>query len=277
MKWREEWEWVQIDGCDYVLVPHVQGFRMLVSSTDVGIGRELAFYRVHEPLVTNLLPGFVRQGDTVLDIGANIGYYTLLLSRLVGPNGCVIAVEPHPANAHLLRLNLRLNGINNVQVVSAAVSDGEGQATLFEAEGSNWHSLHPTDRTAGKTLLVTTLTVDTLARQTARPIALVRMDIEGWELNALRGGAQTLARDCPALIVEFHPFYTGQDAVRDTLAWLRSFGYERGFYVLRADDFPWVKRPRRVWERSLSALLSDPSLLDERECFTLLLESPARS
>jgi FkbM family methyltransferase len=209
-----------------------------------------------------------------LDIGANIGYYTLLLSRLVGNDGLVVAVEPHPVNFHLLQLNLRINRVSNVRLVSAAISDKDGRTFLFEAEGSNWHSLLPTERTSQKAIEVPTLTIDTLAHQVERPIDLLRMDIEGGELSALKGGEKTLRCYRPALVMEIHPPYLPPDAVPQLLSWLQSLGYERGFFVLRRDDFPWVKRPRRVWERTLSELLSDEALLKSGECFTLLLERP---
>ncbi len=219
--WRADWEWVQIDGCDYVLIPEVNGFTMLVASTDVGIGRELALYRIHEPMATKLLAGFVPSGGVVLDIGANIGYYTLLLSRLVGEKGLVVAVEPHPSNFHLLQLNLRLNGVSNVRLISAAVSDADGQACLFEAEGSNWHSLIPTDRTRQKAIEVPTVTINSLARQIGRPIDLIRMDIEGSEWKALQGGEVTLRRDRPALVMEIHPFYLPHGTLQQFIAWLQ--------------------------------------------------------
>lgn len=275
-KWREEWEWVRIEGCDYVMVSNVNGFTMLVSGTDQGIGRELAFYRVHEPTVTKLLPGFVRQGDTVLDIGANIGYYALLFSQLVGESGLVVAVEPHPQNAHVLELNLRLNRVTNVKVMPVAVSNEVGSAQMFVSTGSNWHSLHPTELTSQETISVPTVTIDTIAAQLERTVDLIRMDIEGWEIKALEGAEGTLRRDRPSLVMEIHPAYMQQGDVQRFLMWLQSFGYEQGFVVLRRDDFPWVKRPRRIWERSLSALLADEDFLRSGECFTLLLESPLR-
>lgn len=271
-KWREEWEWIQIEGCDYVMVPNVNGFTMLVNGTDEGIGRELAFYKVHEPTVTKLLPGFVKPRDTVLDIGANIGYYTLLLSQLVGEDGLVVAIEPYPGNVHLLELNLRLNRVTNVKVMSVAVSDEVGTAQMFVSGGSNWHSLRPTELTGKETISVPTVTIDTIVAQLERPIDLIRMDIEGWETKALSGAEGTLKRYCPTLIMEVHPNYMQEGEVQQFLSWLQSFGYEKGFIVLRRDDFPWIKRPRRVWERTLSALINDEELISGKECLTLLLE-----
>ncbi|MCX7642882.1 MAG: FkbM family methyltransferase [Armatimonadetes bacterium] len=276
LKWREEWEWIQIEGCDYIMVSNVNGFTMLVSGTDEGIGRELAFYRVHEPTVTKLLPGFVRLGDTVLDIGANIGYYTMLLSQLVGGRGTVIAVEPHPDNVRLLELNLRLNRVTNVKVMPVAVSDEVGTAEMFVSDGSNWHSLHPTERTGQRKIVVPTMTIDTIVAQLERSVDLIRMDIEGWETKALSGAEGTLKRDRPTLVVEVHPSYLQKEEVQQFLFWLQSLGYEQGFVVLRQDDFPWVKRPRRVWEKSISTLLTEDALLESGECFTLLLEHPSK-
>ena len=276
IKWREELEWVQIEGCDYVMVSNVNGFTMLVSSTDAGIGRELAFYRVHEPTVTKLLPGFVRLGDTVLDIGANIGYYTLLFSQLVGPTGMVIAVEPHPENVHSLELNLRLNRVSNVKIVPVAISDEIGTAQMFVSQGSNWHSLLLTEWSSGQSITVSTTTVDALAHQLERPIDIIRMDIEGWEAKALQGAEGTLKRDKPTIIAEIHPTYLQPGEVERILSRLHSFGYERAFVVMRIDDFPWVKRPKRVWERTISALLGDKGLLSSGESFTIILERPAK-
>lgn len=278
IKWREELEWVHIEGCDYAMVPNVNGFTMLVRSTDEGIGRELAFYRVHEPTVTKLLPGFVSPSDVVLDIGANIGYYTLLFSQLVGANenGLVIAVEPYHENVHLLELNLKLNRVTNVKVLPVAISDGVGSAQMFIANGSNWHALHPTEMTSQRTITVPTTTIDAIAAELERPIDLIRMDIEGWEVKALRGAEGTLRRDCPSLVMEIHPAYMQHGEIQRLLMWLRSFGYDQGFVVLRRDDFPWVKRPRRVWERTISALLADDDFLNSGECFTLLLERPPK-
>jgi FkbM family methyltransferase len=276
VKWREEFEWVQIEGCDYVMVPNVNGFTMLVSGTDEGIGRELAFYRVHEPTLTKFLAGFVLHGDTVLEIGANIGYYTLLLSHLVGPTGMVIAVEPHPENVRLLRLNLKLNRVTNAVVVPVAISDEVGVAQMFISKGSNWHSLMPTPKSCEQSITVPTTTVDELVRQLEQPIDLIRMDIEGWEVKALHGAERTLKRDKPTLVMEVHPSYLQPEEVEGLLQWLQSLGYRWAFIISRRDDFSWVKRPRRIWRRALSSLLTDEALINNGDAFTLILERPIK-
>lgn len=250
--YRAEWQQAQAADSDYILVPNVNGFTMMVSSKDVGIGRELLMFRIHEPVMTNLLRAFVQQGDVVLDIGANIGYYTLLLSRWVGREGLVLAVEPHPDNFHLLEWNLQLNNVTNVKTKQVAVSDTVGTAVLFVGEGSNWHSLLPTERVTDKTIPVATVTIDALADEIGFPITLLRMDIEGMEAAALRGAEKVLIRDRPKLALELHLPYLGMEAVRTMTEWLMELGYGRCLIVPRDEEFPWTKKPPAVWERTVA-------------------------
>lgn len=270
--WRQRRILSHVRGSDYMLVPDVNGFAMLVSSNQLGIGPELAIYHVHEPITTKLIQGFVNEGDVVLDIGANIGYYSLLLSRLVGDDGLVIAVEPDPMNMDLLKLNLRINRIANVQTVHAAISDCEATALLFLSNRANWHSLKPTSHATGRTIEVRTTTIDALVSKMAVHVALIRMDIEGHEWQALRGAAQTLQRYKPHLVIEVHAAYLGCDATRDMLSWLAGLGYESQLLVLRGDDSPWWQHRRRVWKRSLESIMHDNKLLQEEGCFILMLE-----
>src|SRR5207253_6545315 len=88
---------------------------------------------VWEPLETYLVERRVREGDVVLDIGANIGYYTLVFAELVGDSGRVFAFEPEPANFALLSENTGLNGRANVTLVNAAVADAGGRLPLYLA------------------------------------------------------------------------------------------------------------------------------------------------
>lgn len=231
---------------------------------------------LHEPILTRLLASFIHRGDIILDIGANIGYYSLLISRWVGPEGLVIAVEPEPNNFALLELNLCLNKVNNVHLYQVAISDQEGTATLFVSNYSNWHSLRSKKPSTMKEIEVPTTTIDAIAEKIGAPLSLIRMDIEGFEGRALRGGWETLRRDKPRLVMEIHPAeFSTADEVRDMLAGLADLGYEVRFLILRGDDFPWVRR-RRVWCCSIKCLLSNKVLLEGPEAFVLMLESKSQ-
>ena len=169
----------------------IRGNRMLVR-TDDSVGRVLAISGVWEPNVTAAFTRSLSPGDTCVDIGAHIGYYTLLASTLVGPGGHVYAFEPSPSNYRALRANLSRNRVSNVTAIQAAVADTAGTAELYEGPGTN---------TGGATLrgvLADRRGGRHPVRVEVRPIAaaipeaefarirVVKIDVEGAEVDVLR-------------------------------------------------------------------------------------------
>jgi FkbM family methyltransferase len=156
---------------------------------------------------------FLKPGMTVLDIGANEGYYTVLASKCVGPRGRVIGFEPSPRERRHLQMNLRLNGCNNVRIEKLALGSAEGQVNLHVVEGSETgcNSLRPPD-IKGKTraVQVDVTTVDLfLHRNAIPPIDFIKMDIEGAELSALQGAAKLLGTvPRPLLLIEIFEIRT---------------------------------------------------------------------
>jgi len=177
-----------------VLQGPLRGAKWIIGSHTHGcwIGTyEASRQRALERLVT---PGMV-----VYDLGANVGFYTLLAARLVGADGLVVAFEPLPRNLHYLRRHVALNACGNVMVIDAAVSDRAGVATL-RADGSATARLG-----AGGDILVRTLTLDdAVFGQGLRPPAILKMDVEGAELDVLRGAARTLETWRPILLLSTH-------------------------------------------------------------------------
>src|SRR5262249_36832247 len=106
----------------------VLGHRMRLDTCD---SLELSIHGIYEPAETRFVEANVPRGGCVLDIGANIGYYTLLFARAVGPAGRVFAFEPEPENFDLLRQNVRSNGYENVRMENLAVADENGWLNLF--------------------------------------------------------------------------------------------------------------------------------------------------
>lgn len=259
--------------CNFV--SDVNGFRMLVSSSDRGIGRELRRHHIHEPIATALFPAMLAGGTNVLDIGANIGYYTLLAARCVTNEGRVVAVEPHPDNYDLLTRNVRINGFNNVITIKAAVSDLVGTSQLFVSSRSNWHSLNPKHEYRPIcSIPVDTLTVDELAENLGIRFGLIRMDVEGWELNILRAAKKTLTAARPRIVMEVHPPLLGADKTLELLGYLDDLRYSVVFLVRRPDDDP-AWRPKRPWV--LTASLRElrtmyANLIVGPYCFSLFLE-----
>lgn len=182
----------------------------------------------------------IRPGMTVLDIGANIGIFTLAAARLVGPAGRVVAFEPHPRNFRFLAANVALNGFTNVILEQAAVAEDDRPLEL-QLFGTDNLSLSPAASGHGSTgtLRVSCLALDRyLVERRIEDVGVIKLDVEGAEMAALRGMARLLEnRWKPTLVVEVHPDLlrtSGSDA-RDVLALLETSGY-RLTHLIRAGD-----------------------------------------
>ena len=177
------------------------GFRMNV---DLGewIGQHIYLTGDYERPTTQLIKSLVRQGDTVVDVGANIGFITLLASRMVGSEGKVIAFEPVPSTCAALNANLALNGATNVVVHELALSDTAGVVTINEGPRRNkgLSSIRPINESTVQQR-VRASPFDGMGQQTTR-IRVVKIDVEGAEQLVLEGMRNTLTRHRPHLIVE---------------------------------------------------------------------------
>lgn len=172
---------------------------------------------------------YLRSTDTFVDVGANVGIYSLLAARAV-PQGQVLAFEPNPITAERMRTNLRLNGIDNVIVRASAVGSRAGTATLTARLGPGDHiELDQSSEVDTVTVPVTTLdaAVDRIAR-----ISLIKIDVEGFEVEVLRGATELLGRgDAPVWIVEVNGlsqrYGAGDAAIEEIFRW---HGYSMYLY-----------------------------------------------
>ena len=117
---------------------------MMVDVADF-IGTRIYHFGVWEPHVSALISARLKSGDVFCDIGANIGYYTVLAAPIVGDTGKVVAIEPSPATFELLKQNIKLNNADNVRMVRAAVADQPGTLTLFHAPDADVQSRRDDD------------------------------------------------------------------------------------------------------------------------------------
>jgi FkbM family methyltransferase len=184
-----------------------------------------------EPELFHGLRRAIRPGDVVLDVGAFLGVYAILAARWSGGDGRVVAFEPTPASAAIARRHCAWNGpqAERIEIVEAAVSDRPARATLYEYGAQSMpfvNSLAPAVDAYGdaEPRDVRVLTIDEACEERGIVPSVVRMDVQGAEVHALRGAARVIARS-PRLvmIVEMHPQcwpafgITEQDA-RSTIA-----------------------------------------------------------
>ena len=188
-----------------------------------------------EPFETAVMESAIKPGDVVLDIGANIGYYTLIFAKLVGEQGKVYAFEPDPSNFALLKKNVRANGYRNVICVPKAVSDVAGPLSLFLCpDNKGDHRIYSSEDTRA-TVGIEALRLDDYFADYEGVINFVKMDIQGSESRALRGMVGLLRSHPEAkLVTEFWPGGIRRcgDSGRDYLDSLEGLG----FHLLHIDE-----------------------------------------
>ena len=206
----------------------LDGFRLYVASGDAAVGRDVRENKAYEPDVTAVFRRILKPGMGVLDLGANIGYFTMLSALLVSGEGWVVAVEPNPANIKLLEASRRLNGFGQVTACQLAAGREAGLLVLNTSHSNGTTSGLPGDVNAllGAEI-VPCVRADSLVPP-GRRVDLVKLDVEGAEYNALLGCGDLLACWRPTLITEFSPTLmpgisgiSGPDYVR----WLMENGY----------------------------------------------------
>ena len=203
------------------------GFSIYTESDDAAVGRYVRDDD-YEADVTAVFRAVLRPGAHVLDLGANIGYFTMLSASLVGPRGSVIAVEPNPSNARLIEASRRANGYGNVTVAQVAAGLGPGLLVLHRSHSNGTTSPAPDEAAA----LLAAETVGCVRAETLVPagrrIDLVKVDVEGAEYLALGGCSRLIRRDRPRIVTEFSPsLMPGISGISgpDYLRWLQGLGY----------------------------------------------------
>ena len=208
------------------------GFVLFVDMGDLVIGRAIAQSGVHEPETSAVVRGRLSPGDTMVDVGANIGWFTMLGASCVGPTGRVLAVEPNPESCRLVEQSAAANGFGNVSVVAAAASEHSGAAAL-ETDGSNGRIV-PLDAGLAESMACSYVVPlrrldDLVAEAGLSSLALVKIDVEGAEPFVVGGGRESILRWHPTVVCEFSPVLLrgnfGSDPA-DYLKELRSLGYE---------------------------------------------------
>jgi FkbM family methyltransferase len=182
---------------------------------------------VWEPEVTGALRALIKPGDTVFDIGGDAGYYTVIFAKLVGSGGKVVVFEPIPKAQERIMENVALNDFHNVEMVDLALGSKPGSFVLerpFQDSRINLNKAEP----GPEDILVKVIRFDDLAKARVLPRAdLIKIDVEGAELEILRGMESYVAAHHPTFVIELHPELLPQfgASVDDVIQWLKERGY----------------------------------------------------
>ncbi len=214
------------------------GFPMRNSPFRLFIPRELRSIYIgyfdfldHEPLTTKVFASLLKTGDVVVDVGANIGHYTLLAAAAVGTYGRVHAIECSQETLKVLTDNVQRNQLSNVEIHPVAASSTRGTLELnVTAIGLSWfnpHSQWPTVKGCGSTVCVPAVPLDDII---SSPIQVVKIDAEGMDLDVLKGMNRLLTENQEAsVIVEWAPpllVEIGKDPM-ELPRWLQEAGFNR--------------------------------------------------
>jgi FkbM family methyltransferase len=197
--------------------------------------------------VQRALAAKLSQGNSFCDIGANVGFFTIIAARLVGSSGRVYAFEPVPENIEILKKNIFLNSFSNVHVIEAAASDHSGTGELLLSHYSGGSALatgdSPPDLAGSQT--VDLVSLDELVRNGTLAIPdVVKIDVEGAELEVLRGMKNTLVKHKPVLIYEIDDQAMSRLEQKQTACqeFLHSCGYSTSLLEDSYPDTNWFVR-----------------------------------
>lgn len=188
------------------------------------------FLRTFEPHETSLFAARLRPGMVVVDVGANVGYYSLLAASLVGPDGIVYAFEPSPMVFDRLSTTVLRNSIAQISVLNTGVGESSGSIDLYVplTEGNHTPTMVPNDGGQAVSVAITTLDEFFAERGSAR-IDLLKIDVEGFEPDVIRG-ADGLLRSgrIAAILCEFNDHWLGRRGTSsdDLYAMIRGYGFQ---------------------------------------------------
>jgi FkbM family methyltransferase len=188
----------------------VFNYKLHLDTSDKGLSRTLFLFGRREIDHYKMLQEILTPGMNILDIGANIGYYAVMESLVVGPSGNITAIEPMLPNIEMLKRNVALNNANNINVIHGAVSESTGTGQMYMSTHSNLHTFHrdgsafdylestPTD--------VPTMTLRGAGERSGSRADLIRMDVEGHEVEILGQLVELVKEDVmsPRVIFETH-------------------------------------------------------------------------
>ena len=212
---------------DMILACH--GLQILVRNPRNSlIGRSIYLSGLWEPETTHFISMRVKPSMNVLDVGADIGYYTLLFAKLVGAKGNVYAFEPIPKAKQYLDKNVELNELKNVSTFGFALFDDAGMACLEDP--FNKSKINPQKKRLSKNDIQVEMKVfdGWRSEESTNCVDFIKLDVEGAEMNILRGMRETIKRDRPEILVELHPRQLKDFGFlpSDILEFLTGLGYQ---------------------------------------------------
>jgi len=238
--------------------------------TENSIHKQLILDRVREHAATDIMVSFIEPDDVILELGANIGYYVIMETKILSDKGYIYAVEPSPDNVALLKANIELNNAKHIEIFNMAMSDQQGVAKLYMGPACNLHSLvDRSDQTERDFMEVQTDSVDHFLED-KKPITFLRMDVEGYETVILNGMHKTLESPVlKKLFIEIHPMVIEPDVMRAFLEQIENAGFEIEAAISRDNWQRTVLGQCKTEHMTIAELAQDPRVLNQVHAFEI--------
>tara|TARA_R100000008_G_scaffold86535_1_gene80043 strand:- start:1107 stop:1967 length:861 start_codon:yes stop_codon:yes gene_type:complete len=195
------------------VMKEINGMMMHLDLADGGISGALYTNGIREAAFMSIMDHVVNEGMTCIDLGANIGYATLLMLNNVGKNGYVYAIEPDPNNLGMLKKNIAENNFENTcELIECAMSNEDGELSFWQSSRPNCSSVQKT-KTSVNEIRVPCYTLDTFLENRKYP-NFIKMDIEGHETKVFEGGLDYFSKNNEGvtnILLEVHPQFYGED------------------------------------------------------------------
>lgn len=223
------------------IIKEINGYKMhLDFNKDDGLSRFLTITNIREKYILKSLMNELKDCNVVVDIGANVGYYALLESKLMGEKGIVYAIEPVPETCKILEENVNLNGFKNIEIYKLAIGNEDGFASMYVGEWLNrsqMKEVHNINKELiSQEINVKLTTLDNFLRNKIKP-NLLRMDVEGYEYNIIKGMVETIKDETFSTIcMEFHFRWLGERKSIFILKTLKKQGFEIFYATLEVDE-----------------------------------------
>ncbi len=224
---------------DGLVLRRINNYLIYLDLRTKGISQILFFSKQREILETEIVRKEIQRNFNCLDIGANIGYYSLLEAKLISDENVVYSIEPDKRNIILLKKNIKVNSLKNVEVFNLAISNEDKLSIMNLSEESNLNTLVTlTEEEKNtyqiiKSVPIKTLSIDSFLKG-KRPVNFIRMDIEGFEYEALEGMVELLEnqKEEIKIMIEFHPkFYYGKRDFALQLKKLENHGFNVKYII----------------------------------------------
>jgi FkbM family methyltransferase len=204
----------------------LKGFRFILGTHGGGGGGATVYFNMVEPKQTDAFVAYLKKGDVLFDVGANVGYYTVLGSTLVGKTGKVFSFEPFVRNISFLYRHIEINHLKNVVIVPSAVSNELGMAAFYTNVNSAMGHVEgassiQTNREQSDVLLVSTFCLDEVSEKLNQIPDVLKIDVEGAELNVLKGASKKILPAHPVIFLSVHSSVLREHC----LQLLKPFGY----------------------------------------------------